>query len=519
MSDWFQDPHTEQNTNQTPDGNASQQPQQPEMPAQPETPPQPQTNGWSSSTGSFGDPVTPPTPPAPPAYTPSGDNGQTGWSSGGAGQNGSSGWSGNPSTGWSSGGWQQPPQAPYGGWQQPPQNQKPPRRRHGGLIALIASLAAVAVICVSASVMLLNRPTTSGGNTDRTPNSSSTTPSGGDKTGSVKDGPTIATEDPKEEGLSSRDIVAANVDSTVIIRMYNNTSSGSMFFQDEEETKQGEATGIVWTADGYIITNAHCVYSEDNRRTFDRIEVELYDGTVFNEATIVGYDTTTDLAVIRVDATNLTPASFGDSNALAMGDRVIALGNNSGLGWSVTQGVVSGLARDVYEETNYAIKCLQVDAVINPGNSGGPLLNASGQVIGINSAKIVAEGYEGLGFSIPINEASGILEDLVKYGYVKGRIMLGIEGQTFNRYSGYEGFIITSIGSTSSFSGTSAQVGDIITHVDGTRVKSYAEMREQLTKHQVGDQVTVTLIRIGRSSRTVDTFDVTITLLESDGTV
>lgn len=513
MSDWFQDPHTEQNTNQTPDGNV---PQQPEMPSQPETPPQPQANGWSS-TGAFSDPVTPPTPPTPPAYTPSGDNGQTGWSTGGngsSGNTGNTGWGGSQ-PGWSSGnGWQQPPQAPYGGWQQP-QNQKPPRRRHGGLIALVASLAAVAVICVSASVMLINRPSSNGGNTDRTPGSSTTTPS--DSTN--KNGPTIATEDPKEEGLSSRDIVAANVDSTVIIRMYDSASSSSVFFQSEEETKQGEATGIVWTADGYIITNAHCVYSEDNRRTFDRIEVELYDGTVFDKATIVGYDTATDLAVIRVDATNLTPASFGDSNALAMGDRVIALGNNSGLGWSVTQGVVSGLARDVYEETNYAIKCLQVDAVINPGNSGGPLLNSSGQVIGINSAKIVAEGYEGLGFSIPINEARSILEDLVNYGYVKGRIMLGIEGKTFNRYSGYEGFVITAIGSPSSFSGTSAQVGDIITHVDGTRVKSYAEMREQLTKHQVGDQVTITLIRIGRNSRTVDTFDVTITLLESDGTV
>lgn len=460
----------------------------PQEPVQEQTqePVPPAENGWSSN-GQW----TPPsyTPPAytPPPYTP-------------------------PAGGW------QPPQnaAPYGGWQQSP----PPKKKKSSTAAiLIAVLAAVCVICLCLSLISIfsdKKPGTGGGNTDN-PNNES---------GNVinPDAPSIVTEEPEEEGLASREIVKKNLDSTVILRMYtkNNYNSNSLFFyyqqESDEETKAGEATGIVWTKDGYIITNAHCVFNKETQQEFSRIEVELHNGKVY-DAKIVGYDTTTDLGVIKVDANDLTPAEFGDSNALELGDKALVLGNNAGLGWTVTGGLISGLARDVYEETNYAIKCLQVDAIINPGNSGGPLLNSSGQVVGVNSSKIVAEGYEGICFSIPINEAKVILEDLVKYGYVKGRIMLGIEGYTFNQYSGYEGFMISSIRQKSSFAGSDAQVGDIITHVDGVRVKSYAEMREQLTAHKVGDSVTITLIRIDRASRKVITLDVTITLLESDGTV
>ena len=397
----------------------------------------------------------------------------------------------------------------------------PPKKRRSGSGILIAVLAIVCAVSLGVSMLLIvdraTKPNNEGGN----PNSSVSEGATGNQSpdDSRDDAPPLVTADPEEEGLTSREIVNANLHSTVVITMY--TNAGNSFFAQTtvEESVAGQATGIVWTADGYIITNAHCVYSEDLRQLYSRIEVELYDGTTFERAEVVGYDTTTDLAVIKVDATNLTPATFGDSDALQMGDRVLALGNNSGLGWTVTGGMISGLARDVYEETNYAIKCLQVDAVINPGNSGGPLLNASGQVIGINSAKIVAEGYEGLGFSIPINEAREILQDLVEHGYVKGRIMLGIEGYTFDRYSGYEGFYISAIGKNSCFVGTAAAVGDIITHVNGERVKSYAEMREELTSHQVGEQVTITLLRISRNSAGVQKFDITITLMESDGTV
>ena len=195
-------------------------------------------------------------------------------------------------------------------------------------------------------------------------------------------------------------------------------------------------------------------------------------------------------------------------------DRVIALGNAGGLEWSASQGIVSGLARDVYEDTGYSIKCLQTDAAINPGNSGGPLINNQGQVVGVNSAKIAAEGYEGLGFSIPISEAKPIVDDLLKYGKVKGRVMLGITGTEVTT-PGYEGFMINSINDDSVLQGTNAQAGDIITHVNGTRVTSYTAMRTELTKYNVGDTITLTLMRVeSRTGQTVS-FNVECVLAES----
>ena len=168
----------------------------------------------------------------------------------------------------------------------------------------------------------------------------------------------------------------------------------------------------------------------------------------------------------------------------------------------------------MYEDTGYAIKCLQVDAVINPGSSGGPLINAYGQVVGVNSAKIVLTGYEGLGFSIPINEAKEVIDDLIKYGYVTGRVALGITGRTISSI-GYEGFMIDDIADNSAFAGTQVRAGDIITHVDGKRVMDYAEMRAELTRHEVGDTIELTLIRLNQQTRQVHEYTVNVTLKES----
>lgn len=417
----------------------------------------------------------------------------------------------------------QPAPNPYGWSTQPPvQPPKPPKKKSHGAAILIAVLAVLCVGSLALSIVLLAGQTPALNN----PSSNSTTDRGSSTQPTVnQNAPTVQTKEPAEEGLTTTEIVKKNLDSTVVITMYTRTTSSGFFgtasTNTGSEKSAGVASGIIWTEDGYIITNAHCVYSDDLKSTYSRIAVTLYDGTEFERAEIVGYDTTTDLAVIKVDVGDkkLSPAEFGNSDELQLGDRVVVLGNNSGLGWSVTQGCISGLARDVYEETSYAIKCLQTDAVINPGNSGGPLLNSSGQVVGINSAKIVASGYEGLGFSIPIKEASEIIENLVTYGYVKGRIMLGISGYTYNQYPGYEGFLIESISDKGSLGGTAAQAGDIITEVDGVRITSYAEMRKELTKHQVGDTVTLTLLRVERGSRTPTTFTIDVTLIESDGSV
>ena len=315
--------------------------------------------------------------------------------------------------------------------------------------------------------------------------------------------------DEDTQGKSTREIVEMNLDSTVILKMYVSQSGYSI-----GEQKVGEASGIIMSSDGYIITNWHCVVDEDTGKPFDRVSVTLHDGTEFDKVEIIGYDQSTDLAVIRVDANNLSPAEFGDSNQLQIGDKVVALGNAGGLAWTATQGIVSGLARDVYEDTGYAIKCLQVDAAINPGNSGGPLMNAAGQVVAVNSAKIVITGYEGLGFSIPISEAQLIVNDLIQYGYVTGRVTLGILGKTIDEGE-YTGFLIDTINEGSPLEGTGAQRGDLITHVDGVRVDGYGDLRSELSKHSAGDTVSLTLLRV--EYRRENSFTVQVTLVGDTG--
>ncbi len=312
-------------------------------------------------------------------------------------------------------------------------------------------------------------------------------------------------------GLSTETIVSKNYASTVVLTMF--MESNYHYFGESGLQEVGAASGIVWREDGYIITNCHCVIDETTGEKFDRIDVTMYDGTVYEEAEVIGADESTDLAVIKVDATGLTPAEFGDSDELAVGSRVVALGNAAGLSWTATQGIVSAKARDVYEDTGYAIQCLQVDVAINSGNSGGPLLNKYGQVVAINSAKIAASGYEGLGFSIPINEAKVVLESLAKYGYVKGRVSLGITGQTIdNGY--YQGFMIIEITKDSGLKGTEAKAGDLIVAVDDVVVTDYGTLRAELAKRKVGDKVTLKLLRSNQRTGEVTTHYVEVTLKE-----
>ncbi len=398
------------------------------------------------------------------------------------------------------------PYDPYGWNSVPSHAPTPPKKRRGAKVAIgiIGVLCALTIIALSTLVALLYR---NGGSLFPTP------PASNDD---ATNAPTLTiTElDEDTQGLTTTEIVDRNIDSTVLLTMYSSASTGGFPFgqSSEQEAKTGSASGIVMSADGYIITNWHCVVDESTGKEFPRIDVKLYNGTVYEYADIIGYDSSTDLAVIKVNATNLKPATFGDSTKLKMGNKVVALGNSGGLGWSTTQGIVSGLARDVYEDTGYAIKCLQIDAAINPGNSGGPLFNAAGQVIAVNSAKIVASGYEGIGFSIPINEAQIIINDILKNGYVTGRVSLGITGQTYSD-SLYRGFLIYTIEEGSALKNTNARRGDLITKVDGKVIENYAELRSELAKHQVGDTVTLTLLR--SENRKVQEFTISVQLREA----
>ena len=410
------------------------------------------------------------------------------------------------------------PTAPYNpyGWASSPQPSsqppRPPKKNRSGLaIGIIGGVCAFVILTLSALLILSGDrpfPTPSGGDGTTTTTTNNT----------AVNAPTLEITEPDEnlQGLSTRDIVKQNIDSTVLLTIYETKSFGygGGFSQSgqEQEVASGSATGIIMSADGYIITNCHCVIDEDTGKPFPRVDVTLNNGTVYEKATIIGSDTSTDLAVIKVDATDLQTPTFGDSSTLQLGDKVVALGNAGGLGLSVTQGIVSALARDVYEDTGYAIKCLQVDAAINPGNSGGPLFNAAGQIIAVNSAKIVSTEYEGLGFSIPINEAKQIIDELIRSGYVTGRVSLGITGYSYSD-AYYQGFLIESINDTSSLKNTDARRGDLIVEVDGETITDYASLRTALAKHKVGDSVTLKLLR--SANRKVIDYTVTVTLGEA----
>jgi serine protease Do len=220
-------------------------------------------------------------------------------------------------------------------------------------------------------------------------------------------------------------------------------------------------------------------------------------------AEVVGFDVRTDLAVIKIGGTNLPAAELGDSDILKVGELAVAIGNPGGLEYmgSVTVGVVSGLNRTIQSETGKELKLIQTDAAINPGNSGGALVNSKGQVIGVNSIKIAAQGFEGLGFAIPINEAKKITDDLMQFKYVTGRPILGIVPDTrFNedvakKYNVPVGVLVAEVSPLSGAYKAGIQVGDIITKFDGKAVKDRTELDELRNKHKVGDVATVEIYR------------------------
>ena len=253
-----------------------------------------------------------------------------------------------------------------------------------------------------------------------------------------------------------------------------------------------EGSGIILTKDGYIATNAHVVEGANG------IKVITNDGTSY-EATLIGSDTLTDLALLKIEAKDLTPAEIGDSDSLKVADQVMAVGNPGGLKFSstVTVGYISALNRPL-TNNGYTMNLIQTDTAINPGNSGGALVNNKGQVIGINSSKIVKTGYEGLGFSIPTNTAKPILDSLKEHGYVKDRAMIGITYQfvdeitaRFNNLT--PGVFVHSV--ISSNAKKVLQVGDIITKIDGEVINEVSVLTGKLASKKSNDTVKLTLVR------------------------
>ena len=309
---------------------------------------------------------------------------------------------------------------------------------------------------------------------------------------------TSASSDGTVSAMSDQDIAAKLTPSVVCIQNYQVTQNYGFMQTDTSDSSvspASEGSGIIMSEDGYIITNAHVVEGATS------LKVMTSDGETY-EAQLIGSDTVTDLAVVKIDATGLTAAEFGSSEDLRVADKVMAIGNPGGheLSSSVTIGYVSALNRAIANNTTgYTMEYIQTDAAINPGNSGGALINEYGQVVGINSAKISATGYEGLGFAIPIDTAQPIISDLIQYGYVKDRAVLGISGQFIDSMTGRfyglpQGEYVAQLNSSEA-QASGLQVGDVITAIDNQQLDSESTLRSAILSKKPGDTVTLQVYR------------------------
>ena len=396
--------------------------------------------------------------------------------------------------------------------------QYPQKKTKGGIIALIIVLCSLLTIGFIGMMVYgfsadikedLNSDRSDSGNSFRLPNKDSTTPfetlpntSSQGKTHDESDYSDKVNKDYSGMKLESNPKDAKTNNSYTSAKASEKVSDsvvGILCYSDDvpdqadTTTASSQGSGIIFSQDGYVITNAHVI---GNSKTAYAIRVVTSDGKVY-KAGVVGYDSRTDIAVLKMDdAKGLTPATFGDSSQLEVGQDIIVVGNPGGLDYqnTTTKGVISALDRKL--STSSLTKYIQTDAAINPGNSGGPLVNYYGQVVGITTSKIVSETYEGMGFAIPSQTVKNIVDTLVKNGYVEGRVKIGISGiaVTSDQASNYnipQGIYVQSIVSGGPCDGTSLEEGDIITEVDGETITSFADVYAILETHKPGDKIKV----------------------------
>lgn len=313
----------------------------------------------------------------------------------------------------------------------------------------------------------------------------------------------IAEEKTVEDALSGNEIYAKASPSVVTIQA-----------ESVENQTQASGSGVIMSADGYIITNEHVI---DGANLFTVI---LESGSNY-QAELIGSDEKTDLAVLKVDTEDeLVPAEFGESGNLQVGERCFAIGSPGGLELqnTFTGGYISAINRDV-TINDRVMSLIQTDTAINSGNSGGALLNVYGQVIGITSAKISSTGstttFEGLGFAIPMSTVKEIVDELIAYGYVSGRPAIGISGMTVSEqmsqyYQIPQGMLVTSVDTRSNAYEQGVQANDVITEVDGQAVASTTDVNTIKEQHQAGDELTLTIYRSGKEKK------ITITLMDEN---
>ncbi len=284
--------------------------------------------------------------------------------------------------------------------------------------------------------------------------------------------------------------------------------SVNSIFSRTPSTGSAKGSGIIISQDGYILTNNHVVNSSSSSNYFYEIEeaskvtVKLYNDDTEYEAQIIGTDSQTDLAVIKIDKDGLSAAELGNSDSVQVGEFAMAIGSPLGLDNSVTAGIISAVNREVTDSEGNKYVAIQTDAAINSGNSGGALVNSKGQVIGINTLKLSGTGVEGVGFAIPINSTKEIYEQLIEYSKVK-RPYIGIGGQdvdeaTAKRYNLVVGVYIRTVEAFSAAEKAGLKIGDVIIEADGTKVTTMDELNEIKNKKQVGDTIKLKINRDGK---------------------
>ena len=317
---------------------------------------------------------------------------------------------------------------------------------------------------------------------------------------------TVADDSDTEDGALSVAGVSEKVSDSVVEIVTEYVQEG---FLRGSYTSSGAGSGVILTEDGYIVTNNHVIDGAQN------IHVRLHNGDYY-EAELVGTDSVSDIAVLKINATGLSYATLGDSSALVVGERCVAIGNPLGtLGGTVTDGIISAKDREITVEGETMV-LLQTNAAVNPGNSGGGLFNMRGELIGIVNAKSSGDNVEGLGFAIPINTASPIIDDLINSGYVHGRFALGVSVLTIDNYQkamyyGVEeyGTYIYQVESGSNAEKAGLQVGDLILKADGKEIETASDLQEVLDSKTAGDTLELEIDRDG------ETLTVTVTLMET----
>jgi len=391
------------------------------------------------------------------------------------------------------------------------------KKSSGKAFKIIAGICGGALLLIIISIVVLVATN------DSTPSLPETT-TGVSNVDEVETSPSPSASDNKPSASADGELTAKEVYQKIAP-----SSVGVIVYEQGSREVAGEGSGVLIKEDQnkeytYIITCAHVVEDASS------VVVQLYDDTEY-KAEIIGSDSRTDIAVLRIKASGLTLADIGDSEKLVVGDAVYAIGNPGGTSFagSFTNGMVSALDRPINSNASgYSMLCIQHTATINPGNSGGALVNSYGQLIGINSRKIVAEDYEGMGFSVPSSVFVDVVNNIIANGYVANRAKLGITYVAASEYTSYGMFVamkelpagslvIYSISSDSDLNNTKVTKGDMIIAVNGNELDDSSVLASVVENGSVGDKLTLTIVRINEDYSS-DQFDVVVSLVEDKPT-